>query len=120
MCFYIMYKNCIHIVLYIHYIVSNIKKSSIHHSQSYTAVSLEIFLCFRYYNPESNELFFDRHRSSFQAILFYYQSPHGSLKRFRAKEMKENTIISSALYFRTLEAMLLYLLRLCYWFYCAP
>ena len=27
-----------------------------------------------YYDPENNEYFFDRHRESFPAILYFYQS----------------------------------------------
>ena len=34
-----------------------------------------------YYNPDKGEYFFNRHRSAFKAILFYYQSPNGELVR---------------------------------------
>uniref|UniRef100_A0A5S6QCD5 BTB domain-containing protein n=1 Tax=Trichuris muris TaxID=70415 RepID=A0A5S6QCD5_TRIMR len=36
--------------------------------------------CQKYYNKEMGEYFFDRHRSSFEAILYFYQSG-GHLKR---------------------------------------
>ena len=34
-----------------------------------------------YYNEEKKEYFFNRHRSAFEAILYYYQSPNGELVR---------------------------------------
>jgi len=50
-----------------------------------------------HYDPYRDELFFDRHRPSFEAIFTYYQT--GSKRLRRPHEVPEDVFVDEAMFF---------------------